>query len=189
MFSIIWYENNGCAAHYRTVINILLCNTCIINTLRGFVTRVPHAIMIIFSPMSMTFCDGILHDWPILFFLHCNWDLALANYQILLHFSLETVGWNRWQLYCNFCNHVKSSPECLSSPNRLYDWISKCRDWISYLRWSSSPCEHQKVSIFVDFICRSRKPLRRTIKKRSIICLHNVYASHTCHCCDKDLVP
>ena len=62
MFSIIWYENNGCAAHYRTVINILLCNTCIINTLRGFVTRVPHAIMIIFSPMSMTFCDGILHD-------------------------------------------------------------------------------------------------------------------------------
>ena len=62
MFSIIWYENNGCTAHYRTVINILLCNTCIINTLRGFVTRVPHAIMIIFSPMSMTFCDGILHD-------------------------------------------------------------------------------------------------------------------------------
>ena len=129
MFSIIWYENNGCAAHYRTVINILLCNTCIINTLRGFVTRVPHAIMIIFSPMSMTFCDGIFTTGR--FFFSCIvteiWLWQITKYFYIFHWKRRAeIDDNFIATFATMANLPLN--ECLSSPNRLYDWISKCRD-------------------------------------------------------------
>lgn len=57
LYCVLWYENNGCNAHYRTLINILLCHVCIINLVRVFLSRIPYVIAIVFSPLPTPVCD------------------------------------------------------------------------------------------------------------------------------------
>ena len=60
LYCVIWYENYGCDARYRTVVNILLSHSCWINLTRCIVERIPHVIMMILAPHSSRVCDGFL---------------------------------------------------------------------------------------------------------------------------------
>ena len=60
LYWVIWYENNRCDAHYRTVINILLSHLCWINLIRCIVSRIPHAVMMIGGPHSRQWCDALV---------------------------------------------------------------------------------------------------------------------------------
>ena len=57
---VIWYENNGCDVHYRTVVNILLSHSCWINLVRCIFARVPYVILMALGPHSRPTCDGIM---------------------------------------------------------------------------------------------------------------------------------
>jgi len=60
MYCIVWYENNACGSHYRTLINTLLVHICQINVVRIFVARIPYVVAFAFSPLPKPVCDGII---------------------------------------------------------------------------------------------------------------------------------
>jgi len=66
--SIIWYENSGCDAHYRTVVNILLSHLCNIMLHLFLWARLPYLIIIIFGPFPMFVCEitTMLTKWGFL---------------------------------------------------------------------------------------------------------------------------
>jgi len=61
LLSIIWYENYGCDAHHRTVVNILLSHICWAQLTRSFFARIPNGVVImIVWPVSRYFCEAAI---------------------------------------------------------------------------------------------------------------------------------
>ena len=57
LYFIVWYENYGCNAHYRTVVNILLSHSCSIILHLCLWARFPYVIMQIFGPYPTFMCE------------------------------------------------------------------------------------------------------------------------------------
>ena len=92
LYAVIWYENEGSAANYRTVINMLLSHTCWISLARCMLTRIPFVAMVCYGPLPEYACDIIILSSHYLF--HCVlWEIVFWQLSKYLHiFHWHTIA-------------------------------------------------------------------------------------------------
>jgi hypothetical protein len=146
LYSIIWYENYGSDAHYRTVINILLSHICWISLFKCLTDRILYVIMIAFGPFSTSACDFLTAAnrysflymfkevllWQLMKYLYIfHWgsmalidDNFISIFVTLLNFLLSAVfiiasfmiGFNNAEIEYHICTGTDPTMNIIQSP-------------------------------------------------------------------------